>query len=458
MRALARGLAFNLAAGLRVALFLPVRRLAFRFDLQQLLALFVVSALVDVAADAMRYGDGAAFSWLGLGNEIFSGGVLMLSAAVLALAYRDRTLALAVPVIALATFPVLQIANALPFDRWGLRAGTAGTVESAVLAWILVALARIVYVALESRLAMRVPRAILGGALLAAPIFLSTAIMRVEPWFAPVARGVADPRYPNPASEPVLAEQARILDEALSELDDGRPGVTDLYFVGFAGDATEPAYRRDVEAARRVMDERWGTAGRSIVLVNDASTLLTDPMATFSHLRDTLDEIASAMDVDEDVAMIYLAAPGSRDGALDVRMPPLEVVPITAARLRGALDDAGIRYSVIVVSACYGGGFVDELADDETAVIVASDADASSPGCGVDGDATAFGRAFFEEGMAKGASLDDAFEAARERVAERDPAARPQSRIGDGIAAKLDELRRRGGVQREASLAAGRRG
>ena len=55
-----------------------------------------------------------------------------------------------------------------------------------------------------------------------------------------------------------------LLDDALSSLEDGRAGVADLYFVGVAGDATEDAFRDDVEAAQRVMDERWGTAARSV--------------------------------------------------------------------------------------------------------------------------------------------------------------------------------------------------
>ena len=63
--------------------------------------------------------------------------------------------------------------------------------------------------------------------------------------------GRLDPRYPNPASEPVLAAQQDLLDDALSALDDETPGVTDLYFVGFAGDARDDVFRKDVQAARR---------------------------------------------------------------------------------------------------------------------------------------------------------------------------------------------------------------
>lgn len=458
MRAFARALARNLAAGLRVALFLPVRRLAFRIDLPQLLALFVVSALVDVAADAMRYGDGAAFSWLGLGNEIYSGGILILSSALIALLNRDRALALAIPVIALATFPVLQLANGLSWQELGVPDAWTGVVDDVVLAWILVVLVRIVHVALEYRRGMRAVRAFAGGVVLAVPIFLSPAIMTLEPWFAPPARDAADPRYPSPASEPVLSEQRRILDEALDAIEDGRPGVTDLYFAGFAGDANEPAYRADVEAAVRAMDEGGGTAGRSIALLNDPRTLLTDPIASLTHLRDTLDEFAAAMDPDEDIAMVYLAAPSRRNGELDVRMPPLELVPISAAGVRSAFDDAGIRYRVVVVSACNAGAFADELADDDTAVIVASDAASSSAGCGVDAGATVFGRAFFEDGMGKGATLAQAFEVARDRVAAHDPAMHPRMHVGPGIAARLAELGRPGGAQRQARLPAARHG
>ncbi len=450
MRVVARGLAQNLAAGLRLALFLPVRRLAFRIGVGQLLALAVVSALADVVADAMRYGDGASFSWYGLGSEVYSGGVLLLSAAVLALLLRERSLVLAVPTIALASFPVLQLANGLPWQGLGVPPGFVGRVEDAVLLWILVVLARVAWVALEYRGPRRFAGALAGGALLAAPIFLSGAILPLHPWFAPPLLETADPRYPSPASEPVLTEQLRILDDALAELEDGRPGVTDLYFVGFAGDAAVPGFRSDVEAARRVMDARWDTGGRSIVLLNDPRTLLTDPIATLSNLRDTLDEFAAAMDPDEDIAMVYLAARDSAAGELDVRLPPLELMPISPSRLRGAFDDAGIRYRVVVVSACRAGGFVDELADDDTAVVVASRDGGRRGDCGPDGDATAFGAAFFGDGMQKATGLAEAFDVARASFERRSPSARPERRIGPGIAARLADLRRANGSQRQA--------
>ena len=89
---------------------------------------------------------------------------------------------------------------------------------------------------------------------------------------------------------PVQAAQQKLLDDALGALDDERPGITDLYFVGFDADAREPALREDIVQAQHVMDERWDTRGRSVVLANDASTLVDTPFATVTHLRETLRE------------------------------------------------------------------------------------------------------------------------------------------------------------------------
>src|SRR5262249_38949015 len=108
-------------------------------------------------------------------------------------------------------------------------------------------------------------RAVAGGLLLLAPMWLAPAIAPHAPWWKEtVGDAGSDPRYPNPASEPVIAAQQHLLDEALSNLEDERPNVTDLYFVGFAGDGREDVFRKDVEAAQKVMDDRWGTEGRSI--------------------------------------------------------------------------------------------------------------------------------------------------------------------------------------------------
>ena len=446
----------NLVAGLRLALFAPVARLAFRIDVVQLLLLFAVSALVDFGADWVRYGPDAYFSWFGAGNELFAAALMLLTAALLALVFRQGTLLLAIPVLALTAYPILQLALTIPaaLERWSpVHLPPWLPLETLVLAWVVVVLVRCVAVALSPGPAparwRRWPRALAGGLVLAAPIWISPLLLPTETWWRqPAIHGGIDPRYPSPASEAVLATQQELLDNALAGLADERPGVADLYFVGFAGNAPEDVFRKDVEAAQRVMDERWDTAGRSVALINNPRTLLNTPIATVSNLRAALDEIGAAMNPDEDVAMVYLTSHGRANHELEVTLPPLELAQLTPGVLRKLLDDAGIRWRIIVISACYSGGFIKALEDEQTLVLTAAQADRTSFGCGHRSDATYFGEALFEQGLARSDSILGAFELAKKRIAEREAAGRhtpqsnPQASIGAAMADKLRELDR----------------
>jgi len=314
---------------------------------------------------------------------------------------------------------------------------------------------RSVAVALAPAEPHRWRRALVGGLVLIAPMWFASSIAPNETWWKePSADGGADPRFPNPASEPVLAAQQRLLEQMLADLEDQRPNVTDLYFVGVAGDAREDAFRADVLAAQKVMDERWGTEGRSVVLINNPRTLLEAPVGTVTNLRETLNEIGAAIDVDEDVVMVYLAGHVDRNHVLDLSLPPLELAPLTAPALKGLLDAAGIKWRIIVVSACYSGGFIDALQDDYTLVLTASDADSAAFGCGHGSDATLFGEALFQHGLAESDSLLAGFEAARARLAESGKRegsgapANPQSFVGPAMGEKLKELDRGSAARR----------
>ena len=247
-------------------------------------------------------------------------------------------------------------------------------------------------------------------------------------WWRGEGSADVDGRYPNPASEPVLAAQQSLLDDALAALEDARSGQPDLYFIGFAGDAHDDAYRADVIAAQKAMDERWDTRGRSIALVNAPATLLALPMATVTHLRETLKEVAAAINPDDDVVMLYLTGPTDKDGNLGVAMPPLELAQLSPSTLRSLLDEAGIRWRVVVVSACNSEGFVDALEDVETLVIAAGGA--SADGCRHGAASTALGDALFGDTLAGGDSIGKVIEAAREKTGAR-------LTMGPAIAEKL---------------------
>jgi hypothetical protein len=169
------------------------------------------------------------------------------------------------------------------------------------------------------------------------------------------------------------------------------------------------------------------------------------PFATVSNLRATLSEIGDIIDPEQDVVMIYLTSHGSRDHKLSVEFAPLRLDPLTPEVLKEMLDSAGIKWRIIVVSACYSGGFIDPLKDEYTLIMTASAADRTSFGCGSESNATYFGDALFGHALRVEDSFVKAFAQAKARIEERERVEKlrpsePQLFVGEAMAAKLPKL------------------
>lgn len=449
MRYALRSLLHNLAAGLKLALFLPVSRLAFRIDAVQLLLLFVLSCAIDIAGDWLRLGPDADFASGGAGGELVALALLVLMALVLALALRRPALALAFIVTELSALPIVQVVHFLPFALVDVAPAASRMLFAAdlvVLGWLVAILVRTVAIHVEAPARRRWIVAGIGGFVLASPLAFSPLFVDDTAWFRE-SGAVRTPHDFSAASEPVLAAQRVLLDDALAAIDDHEGSGTNLYFVAYAPDGGEPSWNAHVDAVRRVMDERFATAGRSIVLRSHRETLLTTPIATVTNLRETLDEIGAAADPAEDVVMVYVGGRGREGGVVPGTLPPLDLVPLTPALLKRMLDDAGLRWRVVIVAACHAGAYADLLDDERTAVVVA--AAGSSFGCDGRGEPTFFGDALFAEGLVRTDSLPAAFAIARDRVAARErarglSASQPVLRIGSEIAPRLKSLRGRG--------------
>jgi Peptidase C13 family len=241
--------------------------------------------------------------------------------------------------------------------------------------------------------------------------------------------------------------QYALMDDALDKVEKQRPGVTDLYFVGFAGYADQNVFRKEVDAVIHLFDERFDTKGRSIALVNNRATVDELPLATGSNLAYGLNEIGRRLDPEEDVLFLFLTSHGSKD-LFSVNFWPLQPENLTSQDLREILDASGIKWRVIVISACYSGSFIDRLSDDHTLVITAADKDNTSFGCSNEADFTYFGRAYFDEALRKTFSFLDAFGTASRTIERRElteglTPSRPQIRIGAAIRPKLDDIRNR---------------
>ncbi len=214
-----------------------------------------------------------------------------------------------------------------------------------------------------------------------------------------------------------LLEQGRLLDQAIAALPASTPAI-DLYALSLGGDGEQSVFMREADYVSTLLGERFGARGR-ITLVNQRDHLADRPMAT----RESLTRAARALaerSGPEDLVFLYFTSHGSAQHELSLRQPGLTLGDLPAWQLAQVLAPLKDRHKVVVISACYSGGFIPALKDDKTLVITASRADRVSFGCSDENDFTYFGRALFGEALNQTDDLEQAFALAKATVAERE--------------------------------------
>jgi uncharacterized membrane protein YgcG len=419
--------------------------------LLRLLTLRRVDGLADMASDASVAACAAVALalWVvidrllwGAGVEFDAFGISMLALiAVLVLALAYVTARLSIPpqpvrctlFIAVAVLPLLIIAIALIdtlfANRWGRRA------------WVVLGVYVLLYAVRSLRaLSGRVPfRALLAGAALLAGYLWLGQLMDLRPslWAPPGNADEPDSSMSVPVAESLLFDQRARLDEALDTVADssdsggvtsggvtsgggasgGRPAV---FFVGFAGVASQKVFTEEIKLAAHVVGERFGTGSRQLLLINDHRDFDSYPLATVSGLRYALGELAKKMNPERDILFLSLSSHGSDEPLLSVSNGMLPLEQVTGDNLAAALRDSGIKRRIIVISACHAGAFIASLKDPDTVLITAAAADKTSFGCSDDRDLTYFGEAFYRDALPRARTLQDAFATTRSAIAQRE--------------------------------------
>ena len=250
-----------------------------------------------------------------------------------------------------------------------------------------------------------------------------------------------------PTPEQVLYAQPRLLDASLGKLGARVPGRPNLYLLAFAADGSEDVFHNEAEYAAQLFTRRFGPTAHALVLENHPDTLATRPLATWSNLESALDGLAHRMDPQQDILLLYLTTHGSEDHTLLVDMDPLPLDQIGAQDLGDILAARPFRWKVVVVNACYSGGFVPPLQGNGTLVLTAARSDRSSFGCGNDSAATYFGRAWLIDALNRTPDFIAAFAQAKDEIAKWErqdqlTPSEPQMAVGKGIAEQLGEWRR----------------
>ena len=216
-----------------------------------------------------------------------------------------------------------------------------------------------------------------------------------------------------------LLNQGPLLQTALNAVPPSTPAI-ELYSLVLAGDGKQSVFLREADYVNDMLASRFGSRGQ-ITLVNHRDHLLDRPMATRENLHRAAKTLAERTGP-EDLVFIYLTSHGTPEHELVLEQPRLQLADMPADELAAALAPLKNRNKIIVISACYSGGFIPALKDEKTLIMTASQADKVSFGCSEEADFTYFGNALFAQALNQTDDLQQAFTRAKEYVAEREQA------------------------------------
>ncbi|MDD0973220.1 C13 family peptidase [Pseudomonas fontis] len=247
---------------------------------------------------------------------------------------------------------------------------------------------------------------------------------------------------PDPL-ELALLNQGSLLEKALAQVPPSTPEI-ELYSLTLAGDGKQSVFMREADYVSNMLKSRFGAVAH-INLVNHRDHLADRPLATRENLARAARTLADRTGP-EDLVFIYLTSHGSEDHQLVLDQPRLQLADLPADELASALAPLKDRDKIIVISACYSGGYIAPLKDERTLIMTAARSDRVSFGCSEEADFTYFGDALFAQALNQTDDLQQAFELAKASVAEREQAedfeaSEPQMWAPKGVLAHWQKLR-----------------
>ncbi|SNS75998.1 C13 family peptidase [Pseudomonas segetis] len=224
----------------------------------------------------------------------------------------------------------------------------------------------------------------------------------------------------NPLVDPLevgLLEQGKLLENTIKQLPQST-AEQEIYALTVAGDGKQSVFMREANYVDDLLQKRFSARG-TIALINHRDHINDRPLATRESIRRAVEAIAQRTGP-EDLVFIYLTSHGSRNHELSLDIPRIQLSDLPASELGALLKPLADRDKVVVISACYSGGFIPALKDQRTLVITASRTDRVSFGCSDDNDFTYFGRALFANALNQTDDLERAFELAKAEVSKRE--------------------------------------
>lgn len=441
----------NLRAGLRASFFTYVDPRSVVPTPGQLTLIVVVSFFITVALTRTFYSSPASFNWASI-RDVWLWFAVFLLVGWLASRYAAQKLpALSTVVVLCAATIVLHVVSTAAYHSLTLfetdsTHGVRGAIYFAIYLWLIAIGA--VFARRSGKLAaMHVASIVM--------IMLTASLYSIfwpqgQMWYSTKTKAAEkiSANRDSPVREEILHLQPALTQQTIQALLPQRKNVEEIYFVGFSPYSYQDVFLKESEVIRTLMDQRFDTSGRSLLLVNNDKTLRRYPLATVTNLRGALSRVGKLMNKEQDVLVLYVTSHGSAKHELSVDYWPLDLDELNPPLLKRLLDESGIKWRVVVISACYSGGFIEPLRGPTTLVMTAADANKTSFGCGAESDFTYFAKAVFDEQLRKTFSFEEAFKQALPIIREREKKvseefSNPQIDVGDAIRVKLRAIERR---------------
>lgn len=207
-----------------------------------------------------------------------------------------------------------------------------------------------------------------------------------------------------------------------------------IIFAGFAMHSQSKAFRNDVLLAEKMVSGIDPNA-LMLKLANPARDQSAEwPQATaenFALVMSKMAEVARPRD-----RVLLLISTHANPGLLNITVGGKNQPPITPRMLSDALAPLNKVPTLVVLSACYSGAFVEPLKAPNRVVLTATDARLTTFRCQYEGNHTPFAEALFGQPGAASLTVNDWMGEAKKSIAAQEkrrkvPASKPQAFIGD---------------------------
>jgi hypothetical protein len=275
-----------------------------------------------------------------------------------------------------------------------------------------------------------------------APIFIPRDFdIRSANWWEMLAAHLSAPAAADGPAARFTQAQGALLEAETAGLAPTVKGATSVYALGIAGWADQDVFVKELDGGLAIMGDILPISGRTLRLINDRNTADHVPLATDRNFIAAVQAIGKVMNKTDDVLLLLMTSHGEHTG-FALKLPNETVSELTAQFVAATLNNEGIKNRIVIVSACFSGLFVPPLANDDTIVLTAADADSTSFGCAPERDWTYFGDALFRQSVRRGRDLQRAFENARTLISgwelmDHARPSNPQAHFGPTLVAKL---------------------